>query len=606
MKILTLDMETYYDKTLGFKTQTTEEYIRDDRFEVIGVAVKEDNNETVWQTGTHDEIFNFLYSFDWCNSALLAHNSLFDASILNWRFGIRPKAILDTLSMARAVHGTEVGGSLAKLADYYRLGQKGTEVNDALGKRRCDFSEAELDAYGGYCKNDVELTYALYKKLAPQFKLTELKLIDLTVRMFTEPVLTLDRKMLEAHLLEVQYRKEKLLQDAGVETRDDLMSNPKFAKMLEALGVEPPMKISARTGKEALALAKSDEGFKALIDHPDERVQTLVSARLGNKSTLEETRTQRFIEIAKRGALPIPLSYYAAHTGRWGGADKINLQNLPSRGDNANKLKHAIRAPEGYVLIDADSSQIEARVLAWLSGQDDLTEAFRKGEDVYKIMASAIYGKDSDDITKEERFVGKTTILGCGYGMGAKKFQVQLKTFGTQIEEDEAQSIIKIYRQTYASIPGLWTQGRDAIKAMANNGTVIFGNGCVAISGEDGILLPNGLHQRYPNLRKIRGEDGEQYVYDSRNGAVKIYGGKLVENVCQALARCIIGEQMLKIGNKYRVVLTVHDAVACIVPVAEVEEAMQYVTECMRWTPDWAEGLPVNCEAGYGKSYGEC
>ena len=606
MKILTLDMETYYDKTLGFKTQTTEEYIRDDRFEVIGVAVKEDNNETVWQTGTHDEIFNFLYSFDWCNSALLAHNSLFDASILNWRFGIRPKAILDTLSMARAVHGTEVGGSLAKLADYYRLGQKGTEVNDALGKRRCDFSEAELDAYGGYCKNDVELTYALYKKLAPQFKLTELKLIDLTVRMFTEPVLTLDRKMLEAHLLEVQYRKEKLLQDAGVETRDDLMSNPKFAKMLEALGVEPPMKISARTGKEALALAKSDEGFKALIDHPDERVQTLVSARLGNKSTLEETRTQRFIEIAKRGALPIPLSYYAAHTGRWGGADKINLQNLPSRGDNANKLKHAIRAPEGYVLIDADSSQIEARVLAWLSGQDDLTEAFRKGEDVYKIMASAIYGKDSDDITKEERFVGKTTILGCGYGMGAKKFQIQLKTFGTQIEEDEAQSIIKIYRQTYASIPGLWTQGRDAIKAMANNGTVIFGNGCVAISGEDGILLPNGLHQRYPNLRKIRGEDGEQYVYDSRNGAVKIYGGKLVENVCQALARCIIGEQMLKIGNKYRVVLTVHDAVACIVPVAEVEEAMQYVTECMRWTPDWAEGLPVNCEAGYGKSYGEC
>ena len=599
-------METYYDKTLGFKTQTTEEYIRDDRFEVIGVAVKEDNNETVWQTGTHDEIFNFLYSFDWCNSALLAHNSLFDASILNWRFGIRPKAILDTLSMARAVHGTEVGGSLAKLADYYRLGQKGTEVNDALGKRRCDFSEAELDAYGGYCKNDVELTYALYKKLAPQFKLTELKLIDLTVRMFTEPVLTLDRKMLEAHLLEVKYRKEKLLQDAGVETRDDLMSNPKFAKMLEALGVEPPMKISARTGKEALALAKSDEGFKALIDHPDERVQTLVSARLGNKSTLEETRTQRFIEIAKRGALPIPLSYYAAHTGRWGGADKINLQNLPSRGDNANKLKHAIRAPEGYVLIDADSSQIEARVLAWLSGQDDLTEAFRKGEDVYKIMASAIYGKDSDEITKEERFVGKTTILGCGYGMGAKKFQIQLKTFGTQIEEDEAQSIIKIYRQTYASIPGLWTQGRDAIKAMANNGTVIFGNGCVAISGEDGILLPNGLHQRYPNLRKIRGEDGEQYVYDSRNGAVKIYGGKLVENVCQALARCIIGEQMLKIGNKYRVVLTVHDAVACIVPVAEVEEAMQYVMECMRWTPDWAEGLPVNCEAGYGKSYGEC
>ena len=606
MKILTLDYETYYDKTLGFKTQTTEEYIRDGRFEVIGVAVKEDGGETIWKTGTHTEIRKFLDAYDWDNSALLAHNSLFDASILHWRFDIKPKAILDTLSMARAIHGTEVGGSLAVLADFYSLGSKGTEVNDALGKRRYDFTEEQLEAYGNYCKNDVELTYALFNKLAPHFNLKELQLIDLTIRMFTEPVLTLNRKMLEAHLLEVRYRKEKLLQDAGVETRDDLMSNPKFAKMLEALGVEPPMKISARTGKEALALAKSDEGFKALACHADERVQALVSARLGNKSTLEETRTQRFLEIAERGTLPIPLSYYAAHTGRWGGADKINLQNLPSRGDNANKLKHSICSPEGYTLIDADSSQIEARVLSWLSGQTDLTEAFSKGKDVYKIMASSIYNKPTEDIEKQERFVGKTTILGCGYGMGANKFKLQLSTFGTKIEQDEAARIIDVYRSTYHKIPNLWNEGRDAIKAMVSKQTSDFGNGCVVIAGEKGILLPNGLYQRYPNLRKLKTDEGEQYFYDSRNGPVKLYGGKLVENVCQAVARCIIGEQMLKISKKYRVVLTVHDAVACIAPDAEVDEAMRYVTECMRWTPDWAEGLPVNCEAGYGKSYGEC
>jgi len=606
MKILTLDYETYYDKTLGFKTQTTEEYIRDGRFEVIGVAVKEDGGETIWKTGTHTEIRKFLDAYDWDNSALLAHNSLFDASILHWRFDIKPKAILDTLSMARAIHGTEVGGSLAVLADFYSLGSKGTEVNDALGKRLYDFTEEQLEAYGNYCKNDVELTYALFNKLAPHFNLKELQLIDLTIRMFTEPVLTLNRKMLEAHLLEVRYRKEKLLQDAGVETRDDLMSNPKFAKMLEALGVEPPMKISARTGKEALALAKSDEGFKALSCHADERVQALVSARLGNKSTLEETRTQRFLEIAERGTLPIPLSYYAAHTGRWGGADKINLQNLPSRGDNANKLKHSICSPEGYTLIDADSSQIEARVLSWLSGQTDLTEAFNKGEDVYKIMASSIYNKPIEDIEKQERFVGKTTILGCGYGMGANKFKLQLSTFGTKIEQDEAARIIEVYRSTYHKIPNLWNEGRDAIKAMVSKQTSDFGNGCVIIAGEKGILLPNGLYQRYPNLRKLKTDEGEQYFYDSRNGPVKLYGGKLVENVCQAVARCIIGEQMLKISKKYRVVLTVHDAIACIAPDAEVDEAMRYVTECMRWTPDWAEGLPVNCEAGYGKSYGEC
>jgi len=355
-----------------------------------------------------------------------------------------------------------------------------------------------------------------------------------------------------------------------------------------------------------LALAKSDEGLKELLEHSDERVQALVSARLGIKSTLEETRTQRFIDISKRGRLPIPLSYYAAHTGRWGGADKINLQNLPSRGNNANKLKKAIRAPGGYMVLDADSSQIEARILSWLSGQDDLTEAFRKGEDVYKIMATAIYSKNIKEITKEERFVGKTTILGCGYGMGAKKFQIQLKTFGTEIQESEAQSIINIYRQTYPKIPELWEQGNRVIEAIANNQSVEFGNGCIQVYGNKGILMPNGMYQRYPELKLVEIDGKTQYAYNAKRGLKKIYGGKLVENICQGLARCIIGEQMLKISKRYRVVLTVHDAVACIVPEAEIEEAQQYVEECMRWTPDWATGLPVNCESGYGKSYGEC
>jgi DNA polymerase len=245
-------------------------------------------------------------------------------------------------------------------------------------------------------------------------------------------------------------------------------------------------------------------------------------------------------------------------------------------------------------------------MLAWLSGQSDLVEAFAKGEDVYKIMASAIYAKDESEITKEERFVGKTTILGAGYGMGAKKFGAQLKTFGMEIQEGEAIRIINVYRQTYPSITGLWTQGKHTVEAMAKNQNTPFGNGCVEVHGDSGILLPNGLYQRYPNLRKIKAADGDQYVYDSRRGAVKIYGGKLVENICQALARCIIGEQMLKIAKKYRPVLTVHDAVACIAPEGEVEEAVAYVEECMRWTPDWAVGLPVNCEAGYGKTYGDC
>ena len=418
MNIISLDFETYYDQQFSLSKITTEEYVRSPLFQTIGVGVKVNEEETIWYTGDDAGVASFLGSYDWGNSALLAHNALFDAAILNWRYNIKPKAILDTLSMARAIHGTEVGNSLAKLSLFYELGVKGTEVVDARGKRLEDFSKTELDAYGDYCRNDVELTRKLFMKLAPHFEFKELKLIDITIRMFTEPSLILDANLLRQHLAEVKYRKELLLEEAGVETRDDLMSNNKFAEILRGLGVEPPTKISLMTGKETLAMAKSDEEFKALLEHENFQVQALVAARLGNKSTLEETRTERFMGIASRGLMPVPLQYYAAHTGRWGGADKINLQNLPSRGNNANKLKFSIKAPEGYYLIDSDSSQIEARVLAWLSGQDDLTEAFRNGEDVYKIMASAIYSKGIGEVSASERFVGKTTILGAGYGMG--------------------------------------------------------------------------------------------------------------------------------------------------------------------------------------------
>jgi len=606
MNLITLDFETYYtSKDLGFKTQTTEEYVRDPRFEVIGVAVKVGNGQTTWCTGSHGQIKSFLDTFDWGNSMAVAHNALFDMAILNWHFGITPKAIADTLSMARAIHGIEVGNSLKKLAEYYELGVKGTEVVDAINLRRQDFSEQQLDAYGMYCINDVDLTYDLFLTLLPQFQKVELKLIDLTIRMFTEPVLRLDESLLQQHLVEVKERKRKLLDECGANI-EDLMSNQKFAEVLRGLGVEPPMKISLTTGKEALALAKSDEGFKALAEHPDERVQTLVAARLGNKTTLEETRTERLIGIAKRGKIPVPLSYYAAHTGRWGGSDKINFQNFPSRGENAGKLKKAILAPEGHVIIDCDSAQIEARVLAWFAGQNDLVEAFKNGEDVYKIMASAIYGKAREEVAPSERFVGKTTILGAGYGMGSAKFQTQLKTFGVSVSTEESARIIATYRETYPWIPALWKSGSTAIDAMTKKRTATWGNGCISIDAE-GILMPNGLYQRYKNLRKMRDKDGkDQYIYDSRKGAVKLYGGKLTENICQGLARCIIGEQLIKISRKYRVVLTVHDAVACVAPKEEAEEAMAYVMECMRFVPSWAEGIPLNCEAGIGESYGDC
>ena len=539
---------------------------------------------------------------------VLAHNTMFDGAILNWIFDISPRVYTDTLCISRGVHGVESSSSLKALAENYDIGAKGTEVIQAIGKRRKDFTESELADYGDYCINDVDLTYKLFTIMAQGFPKKEFKLIDATLRMFIEPILDLDLAMLEQHLMETRDSKDELLTASGV-TKEDLMSNPKFAEVLKTLGVEPPMKISLTTGKETFAFAKSDEEFKALETHPDEKVQALVTARLGTKSTLEETRTQRFIDIAKRGLLPVPVKYYAAHTGRWGGDDKINLQNLPSRGVNGKKLKRSIIAPEGYTLIDADSSQIEARVLAWLANQDDLTEAFINGEDVYLKMASRIYDKAEEDITKDERFVGKTTILGAGYGMGALKFQSQLKTFGFDMELEEARRVIGIYRETNSKINKLWRDAQQILVSLNNNELPMrLGRGkvLVTVPKENAIQLPSGLLMRYEDLDFEQGEMGIEFSYKTRRGRTRIYGGKVVENVCQAIARCIIGEQMLKINKKHRAVLTVHDSIVCCVKDEEVTDAQKYIEECMRWTPDWADGLPINCESGTGKTYGDC
>jgi DNA polymerase len=512
--------------------------------------------------------------------------------------------------MSRALHGVEVGGSLKALTERYNIGVKGTEVLNALGKRRGDFSPEELDRYGDYCINDVDLTYRLFGILMQKgFPKQELRLIDLTLRMFIDPVLELDTGLLESHLEDVKDRKDKLLTDAGVTDKKELMSNPKFAEVLKALGVIPPTKISLTTGKETWAFAKSDEAFKALLDHENDQVQALVAARLGTKSTLEETRTQRFIDISKRGLMPVPIRYYAAHTGRWGGDDKINMQNLPSRGVNGKKLKSSIMAPEGYTIIDADSAQIEARVLAWFAGQDDLVAAFANKEDVYKYMASSIYGVPVDEVTKDQRFVGKVTILGAGYGMGAVRFKEQLKTFGFDMELAEARRVISIYRGANGKINQVWRDAQSMVKQLANGDTLQIGlEGVLEVIGaEKAIRIPSGLLLRYDDLEAEYTAEGLEYTYKTtRRGRTRIYGGKVVENVCQAIARCIIGEQMLQIAKRYRVVLTVHDSVVCCVPDAEVAEAQTYIDMCMRKTPSWAAGLPLDCESLTGQSYGDC
>jgi len=283
MDIVTIDFETYYDKDFSLSKMTTEGYIRDPRFEVIGVGIKVNNYPTDWYSGSDPA--KFLKSLDYSNKAILCHHTAFDGAILSWHFGIKPKLWLDTLSMSRPLHQMTVGGSLKALATYYQLGAKGEEVIQALGKRKADFTPDEMARYGEYCKNDVELTYSLFKKLSKGFPTSELMVIDQTLRMYTEPSIELDKELLQKHLEEVIERKQSLIDDLGLTgiSKDTvtktLMSNQIFAKYLENLGIDPPKKISARTGKEAYAFSKSDKEFTDLLEHPDPQFDWCVRAR---------------------------------------------------------------------------------------------------------------------------------------------------------------------------------------------------------------------------------------------------------------------------------------------------------------------------------------
>jgi len=607
MNLITIDFETFYSKDYSLSKMTTEAYVNDIRFEVIGVAVKINDEETQWFTGTYVETEKWLKQFDWDNSMVIAHNAMFDGAILGWQFDIYPKAIICTLSMARALHAVSVGGSLAALSEYYKLGVKGTEVLNALGKRRLDFSKTKIDAYGSYCVNDVELTYKLFKAMLPKIPKHELKLIDMTIRMYTDPMLKLDTEMLYDHLADVKEQKEKLLEDCG-SNKDDLMSNQKFASVLEMFGVTPPTKLNSK-GLETYAFAKTDEGLKALAEHDDPRVQAVVAARLGTKSTLEETRTQRFIEISERplreSLLPVPLLYYGARTGRWSATDKINLQNIPRK----SKLKVAIVAPDGYVIVGADLSAIELRLGLAFGGQMDKVKLLGEGVDLYKDFASTVYDIPISDVTDSQRFMGKTAQLSLIYGTGAVKLRNQTKMMsGIDIGEAEAKRMVSLYRNDYTEVVDTWVQGDALLRAVKNNQYTEMGrDGVIKVYGEEGALLPSGLYMRYPDLRYtevqgVRGAKGEWSVLKNKRERDKLYGSKVFQGLTQAMARCIIAEAMLRIAKKYRITLTIHDAVYLLAREDEADIVLRFVIDQLRIPPVWMPDIPLDAEGGYGRS----
>ena len=615
MDVITIDFESFYDKDYSLSKMSTMAYVLDKRFEVIGVGVKVNDEETKTYTGSKMYIAGVLAGYNWKDSYVLAHNTLFDATILSHCFGIKPKMWLDTLSLARALHGTEVGGSLKALAQHYQVGEKGSEVMNALGKRRMAFSEAELAAYMDYCKNDVDLTHALFKRMAPAFNKVEIKLIDLTLRMHTEPKLMLDRLVLEDNLYWIKQKKEKALEDCGI-TKEELMSNKKFAKVLENVGVEPPMKISPATGKPTYAFAKKDEGLLALLEHPSITVQVIVASRLQVKETLEETKTKRLIEVTDLcDYLPVGLKYYGAEvTGRWsagGDGGSLQLQNVAKD----SMIKEAIVAPEGHKIVGFDLSNIEVRVNLYIAGQQDQLDIITQGLDMYRDFGSKVFNVGYDDITKGQRFIAKVAVLGLGFGAAHKVLRKAInqgaKQFGfdVDVDEQEAKRIVDLYREINYKVKAAWYEGDRVLEAISKNEYYSYNPGLLElpVHGAKGILLPSGLFIKYPNLKRDSNEEGkEEWVYEGRRQVrTRIYGPKTTQNITQAVARCVMGEAIVKISKRYPVKLTVHDSCYVVVPEDEAQEAYDFMMTEMTRTPDWAPGLPLAAEGSIGSNLKE-
>lgn len=411
MRLVSLDFETYYSTDYSLSKLTTEAYVRDPRFEVIGCAVSIDFAPAVWLTPAQFAVFA---KGDFSDVAISAHHTHFDGLILAHHYGVRPAYWFDTLSMSRAIHGSRIGNGLDALMKYYEIGSKGDAVVQAKGKHLADFTPEEYKAYGVYAGNDTWGHQQVFKRLLPHFPRSELDLIDTTIRMYTEPVLLIDEPRLGAYLVTEIERKRELLEQCGI-TKEELSSADKFAHALRSIGVEPATKVSGK-GNVIYAFAKSDPEFKELEEHEDEDVRLLCEARLAVKSTLNETRTGRLLRMGAGGrACPVYLKYYGAHTGRWSGGDKLNWQNFErtnKRYPHKGTIRKSIVAPPGYKIVVADSAQIEARFTAWLAGQLDLTGQFARGEDVYSLFASEAYGRPIDRKANPEDevpgHVGKT------------------------------------------------------------------------------------------------------------------------------------------------------------------------------------------------------
>jgi hypothetical protein len=637
MKICTVDLETYWSATHSLSKMSPIAYCMDPETEIISCGFKFGNEPTTIVFG-EDNVKEFADEHDWSDVMVVGHNlSGFDSMILAWRLGIKPKMWGCTLAMSRPLHAKDAGGSLKALVAHYNLGVKDQSALIATkGKHLEDFTDIEIDNMATYNRADVDQCYELFKILYKQTPKDELKLIDMTIRMLVEPQFAIDSDLLNTTLQEEVERKKAALvavahtmdvhevgmtdDEAAEAALKTLSSAAKFKSFIESVGVEVPLKVSPTTGKEIPALAKTDEAFIALQEHDNPVVAAAANARLDAKSTILQTRITAFLDAAEAHPdkkVPIPLKYYGADTtGRWSGWG-YNPQNLPRVNPYnprpSDALRRSLIAPPGHKVVVADLSGIELRVNHFLWQVPSSMELFQSDPekaDLYKDFASKLYDIPVDQVTKQQRQVGKVAHLGLGFGAGYRTFQTVAKLMGgVDIDLDESQDIVDKWRESYSEITQGWRTCHDSLPTIMRGaeGAALDPWGMVTPCPE-GLKTPKGMI-RYPDLRTERNEETgrTEFIYGNGRSKARIYAGKIDENIVQHLARCVIAENALDVKKLTGLnpALMVHDELVYVVPEDQAQDTLDLVQRVMRTPPDWWPELMTWSEGDIADTYGD-
>lgn len=605
MKIITLDFESYYDERLyTLSKMTTEEYVRDARFEALCVSIVSDGKGVAIP---QEHLKNFFTSQNWDEIAVVCHHAQFDCLILSHHYGIKPKFIFDTISMARVVHGPHQRVSLAALLKLYDLEGKKIDYKEQSGKRWHQMGDRTKQMMLDGAVHDSIQTEKIFRLMLPHVPKNELVLIDRTVRMFTEPHAEGDLDALRKVCNDEVNKKEQMLHELRI-TAKDLQSAPTFQKLLEAEGITVEYKYSKtvdkNTGefKTTPAFAKTDEFMGNLLDDDNPRVRGLAEARLGVKSTLNETRSGRILRMTERGALCLYHHHAGTHTLRVTGGDKMNWVNLPRDG----LIRKAIRAQRGKKFSIKDFSQFELRLCLWLAGQTDKLEMLANGGDIYSDLACKMYERPINKKDNEaERYVGKQVVLGSQYGQGHDKLYNELNfKHKVSVSREEAEKYVNVYREEYHMVKSMWKQATKLLPRIAAGEEFEW----KVFKFKDGkCYAPNGSFMFFDHLewrenkRQIGG--GSWFMEKKPGRWEKMYGAKLVENLVQFLQRCIAADALMRIPAAYPLILWPYDEGVHVVDEDEAEEVHEYMLREMCVVPSYMEGLPIAAEGMISDRY---